>query len=233
MNATPTTVRASWPAKSRQAAAACGILGPILLAIYFGAPAVSGWPYAGASPDELVRFADAHAWLFYAGAWLQVTGTLLSIVFYIALLSAGRAQETFWGYVLLIAAGSVLTLVVVEAAFLVAVPVAAAGGDKATVATGFALSNGIFARVFPLAPASASYVALGAVVLRSAVLPRSFGQAAIALGVAFEAAGLAAVLTNVAVFAAVALSVLQTLWILAAALAFAFGPDTQRVSASN
>jgi hypothetical protein len=44
-----------------------GIAGPLLLMIYFVAPAVSGWPYAGASPDDLIRYARAHELLFYAG----------------------------------------------------------------------------------------------------------------------------------------------------------------------
>src|ERR1700730_6581452 len=60
-----------------------------------------------------------------------------------------------------------LAVVLVEAAFLIAVPVAA------TVATAFALSKGVFARIFPLAPASGSYLGLGAVLLTSRVLPRA------------------------------------------------------------
>jgi hypothetical protein len=47
-------------------------------------------------------------------------------------------------------------VVVIEAALLEAVPMAAANGDQAIVATAFALSNGVFARIFPLAPAPAA-----------------------------------------------------------------------------
>jgi hypothetical protein len=50
----------------------------------------------------------------------------------------------------------------------------------------FALSNGVFARVFPLAPASAAYVGLGAVILGSGVLHRTFGYVAVGLGLANE-----------------------------------------------
>jgi hypothetical protein len=52
------------------------------------------------------------------------------------------------------------------------VPLAAANGDSATAVTTFDLSNGVFARVFPLAPASAAYVGLGVVILGSSVLAR-------------------------------------------------------------
>src|SRR5262245_30214440 len=176
----------------RRAAAACGIVGPVFLVIYYAAPAVVGWPYAGASPERLITFADAHAWLFYAGAWFQVTGTLLSVVFFAALVDAAAALRSFWGSIFLITATSLLAVVLVEAALLVAVPVAAQAGDKATVATGFALSNGVFARVFPLAPASGTYFALGAVLLRSDVLAKIFGQVALGLGIAFELAGMLA-----------------------------------------
>lgn len=204
---------------TRTAAAACGILGPVFLVIYFAAPAAASWPYAGASPERLIAYAAANAWLFYAGAWFQATGTLLSVIFFLALADAARALPTFWGSVLLITAGSLLAVVLVEAAFLVAVPIAAEAGDKATVATSFALSNGVFARVFPLAPASGSYIALGAVLLRTNVLPRTLAQAALGLGVAFELAGLLAIFTSIGLVAAIALSVIQVLWIVASALA--------------
>ena len=209
---------------ARKAAAACGVLGPIFLVIYFGAPALTGWPYAGASADRLTAYANAHAWLFYAGAWFQVTGTVLSLAFYLALLHSAGARSGFWGSVLLLTGGSLLAVVLVEAAFLVAVPIAAAGGDRATVATSFALSNGVFVRVLPLAPASGTFVALGAILLQTRTLPRAFATLAIGLGAAFELAGLLAIVSSVALFALISLSVLQTLWTVAAAIAFSRSP---------
>lgn len=204
----------------RQAAAVCGLLGPVLLVVYFAAPAVTAWPYAGASPHRLLTYAISHAGLFYAGAWFQATGTFLSVVFFLALLQAGGAQSTFWGHLLLVTATSLLAVVLVEAAFLMAVPEAAQAGDESSVATSFALSNGVFARVFPLAPASGSYIALGAVILGSAVLPRGFGLTAIVLGMAFEITGLTAIFSPIGLFGAIGLSVLQVVWIVAAAAAF-------------
>jgi hypothetical protein len=212
----------TWSARNRRVAGACGILGPIFLIVYFGAPAVTGWPYGGASPEKLIEYVTSHSSLFYAGAWFQTTGTLLSIIFYLAVLDAAELRAGFWGHVLLVASASLLSVVLVEAALLVAVPLAAQNGDKATVATSFALSNGVFARVFPLAPASGSYIALGAVVLGSGILPRRFGQIALALGVAFELAGVLAVVSAVGLYAAIGLSVVQVVWILWAAIVFGF-----------
>jgi hypothetical protein len=214
----------------RRAAAASGILGPIFLVIYFAAPAVTGWPYSGASPERLISYATAHAWLFYAGAWFQVTGTLLSLAFYLALLHAPGARAGFWGSFLLLTGGSLLAVVLVEAAFLVAVPIAASAGDKATVATSFALSNGVFVRVFPLAPASGTFIALGAILFERPVLPPVFAAAAIGLGAAFELAGLLAIVSSIGLFALIGLSVIQTLWTVAAAVAFATYATPQAAS---
>jgi hypothetical protein len=56
--------------------ALAGIIGPVLLAAYFTAPALVRWPYAGASPAKLTAYATAHRLLFYGGGWLQATGAL-------------------------------------------------------------------------------------------------------------------------------------------------------------
>lgn len=93
-------------------------------------------------------------------------------------------------------------------------------GDQATVATAFALSHGVFTCVFPLAPASATCIELAMVVLCTGVLATAFGCAAIALGVAFEAAGILAILAPAGVYAVIALSVVQVLWIVAAGVTF-------------
>ncbi len=98
MSGQPAVRASSWLPVSRRVAARCGILGPILLVLYFGAPAFTGWPYAGASPEQVTAYATTHAWLFYAGAWLQVTGTLLSLVFFMGLraVPAPRAAPGAW-----------------------------------------------------------------------------------------------------------------------------------------
>lgn len=211
-------------------AAACGIVGPILLVIYFAAPAFTGWPYSGASPERLIVYATAHAWLFYAGAWLQATGTLLSLAFYLALLRAAGATSGFWGSLLLLTGSSLLAVVLVEAAFLQTVPIAAGAGDKATVAASFALSNGVFVRIFPLAPASGTFVALGAILLGRRIVPDAFAYAAFGLGAAFELAGLLAIVSSSALFAIIGLSVVQTVWTVAAAVAFGSGTWMQSSS---
>jgi hypothetical protein len=204
---------------SRRIAGLCGIAGPIALTVYFAAPAVTNWPYAGASAAHLTAYANTHKTLFFAGAWFQATGTLLSIVFFLAIVQLAGAATRLSGLLVIVASAALLGLVLVEAALLMEVPLAAANGDTATVVTTFDLSNGVFARVFPLAPASAAYVGLGAVILGSSVLHRWFGYVAVGLGLAFEVAGIVALFTIVGLVLAIILSVVQELWIIAAAVA--------------
>ena len=202
----------------RAAAGFCGIAGPAALTVYFAAPAVVGWPYAGASPARLSSFATAHQILFFAGAWFQATGTLLCVIFFLAIVHLAGAVTRLSGLILIVASASLLATVLVEAAFLIAVPIAAVHGDTPAVVTAFDLSNGIFVRVFSLGPASASYLALGSVILESGLLACRFGRLAAAIGIAFALAGLIAVFSSIGVVLIIALSVCQEIWIVAAAV---------------
>jgi len=195
----------------------CGLVGAVLLVAYFAAPALLGWPFAGAPAGTIAAYALAHEALFYGGAWLQGTGTLLCLVFFLSLVRAENAIERVAGLVVVVAGAALMALVLVEGAVMVAVPIAAASGDLATVATTFALSNGVFVRVFPIAPSSATYLALGAVLWPSHVLPRGFAYAALAIGGAFELGGIAAIFAGGAAIALAVLAAVQVLWIVTAA----------------
>jgi hypothetical protein len=203
---------------ARRVGASSGIVGALLLAAYFIAPALLGWPYAGATPATIAAYATTHAALFYAGAWLQVTGTTLCVVFFLSLVLLSAPTAGLADQVAVLGAGLLVATVVVEAAFLVAVPVAAGSGDPATAMTMFTLSNGVFVRVFPLAPASATLIAVGLVLRRSGVLGARLATAALALGAAFEIAGLVAIVSPAGVVGGAILSVGQGLWVVVAAV---------------
>ena len=204
--------------RERTIAAAAGIAGAVLLAMYFLAPAFLAWPYTGASPEAIVAYAGDHAALFFGGAWLQATGTLLSIVLFLALVHLAEAGGSLDGMVAVLGSAVLLATVVIEAAFLVAVPIAAAAGDASTAAVMFALSNGVFLRVFPLAPASATLIALGLVLRRSNLLGPSLATVGLALGIAFEAAGIAAIFSAAALVLVAILSAGQAIWVVAASI---------------
>ena len=199
-----------------------------MLVAYFAAPALLGWPFAGDTAAHLAAYSVSHQGLFYAGAWLQSTGTLLSVVFFLGLVSLAGALNRLAGAVLLLAAAALLAVVLIESAFLVAVPMAASSGDLAAVSTTFNLSNGVFVRVFPFAPSTATYIALGIVLLPSTVLARPFAYAALAIGVAFEAAGVASIFTSWAAIAAAVMGAGQAAWVVAAAAALWRGASGAR-----
>ncbi len=208
------------PERLRRLGAACGIVGPVLLVIYFAVPAMTGWPYAGASPDRLVTYANSHQLLFYAGGWLQATGALLSILFFLVLLRLSGTSARLSGLVLIVGCALLLAVVLIEAALLEAVPMAAAAGDRATVATTFALSNGVFARIFPLAPAPLLFAGVG-YALEPTVLRPGFARSARMVAVLFVIAGIAAIFATVGLIFAIIMSVVQAIWILTAGIALA------------
>lgn len=199
--------------------ALCGIAGTVALTVYFAAPALTAWPYAGASPAQLSSYALHHQTLFYAGAWLQSTGTLLCVVFFLYLVRSTGGPQGLVQTIVIVSATSLLSIVLVESALLVAVPMAASAGDPTTAATTFALSNGVFVRVFPLAPSSATYIALGLALLNSGRLDRGFAYSALIIGAAFELAGIAAIFSAGALIVLAALAAGQALWVAAAAIA--------------
>ena len=211
----------------RTLGALAGIIGPLLLVAYFSAPALVNWPYAGASPGKLVAYATAHRLLFYGGGWLQATGALLSIVFFLVLLQLSGARSSLAGSVALTGCAVLLSVVVIEAALLEAVPIAAANGDQATVATTFALSNGVFARIFPLAPAPLLFAGIGFALSGTSILPRAFTRTALLVAGLFLLAGIAAVFGTAGLILAIVMSVVEAIWIAAAGIALA---RTTRVS---
>jgi hypothetical protein len=205
----------------RLLAALAGITGAILLAGYFITPALSGWPNPADSPGTLAAYATTHRLLFYGGGWLQATGALLSVMFFLVLLQLSRARGTLAGSVTLIGCALLLSVVLIEAALLEAVPMAAANGDHATVATAFALSNGVFARIFPLAPAPMVFAGIGFTLSGTSIVPRVFARAALLIAALFLIAGLAAVFGTPGLILATVMSVAEAIWIPATAIALA------------
>jgi hypothetical protein len=206
--------------RMRRWGAVAGIAGPLLLVAYFATPALIGWPSASATPERLIAFATGHAQLFYAGGWLQVTGALLSVLFFLVLLQLSGARAGLAGAMTLTGAAVLLAVVTIEAVLLEAVPIAASAHDAATVATSFALSNdGVFARIFPLAPASLLFAGIGLALLSAPLLPRVFPRGALLLAGLFVLAGIGAIFGTPGLIFATVLSVLQALWIAAAAVA--------------
>jgi hypothetical protein len=203
-------------------AAAAGIAGPVLVVVYFATPLLVRLPSPGAAPARLIAFATGHAPLFYAAGWLQVTGALLSAAFFLVLLQRSGARHHLAGALTLTGTALLLAVVSVEAVLTEAVPMAAATGDRATVATAFALADdGVFARVIPLAPAPLMFAGIGLALCSTSLLPRVFARSALVIAALFLLSGVAAVLGTPGLVFATVMSVLQAVWIVGAAVALA------------
>ena len=198
-----------------------GITGPVLLTAYFIIPAFISWPSAGESPGKVAAYATAHRLLFYLGGWLQATGALLIVVFLLVLLQRSGARRTLAGAATLIGCAVLLSVVAVEAAMLEAVPIAAANADHATVATGFELASGVFVRIYPLIPAPLVFAGIGFALSGTSILPRVFTWTAVLISGLFLIAGFAAVFGTAGLIFATVMSVVEVVWIPAAAIAFA------------
>jgi hypothetical protein len=81
-----------------------------------------------------------------------------------------------------------------------------------------------FTHIYPLAPAPLTFLALGTILVKSDVLPRVFGYLALVLGSLFEIVGLLGLFTT-PLLTLIPLS-LQSLWLLAAGIAFLVRPET-------
>jgi hypothetical protein len=208
--------------RGRTIVMACGVLGSLMLAAYFAAPLFAGplgrTLYAAHPPTgEVVSTGSRYHELLYVGSWLQGTGALLAVIFFLALVGMASAPGNLAARIVQLGAAVLVALALAEVVFTLTWASAAVNGQIASARTGFDLMAE-FIRVFPIVPAPAVYLPVGVLLLRSSVLPRPFGYLAVGLGVAFVIAGLVGVLVPAAAAATGGLAAIQVIWIIAAAI---------------
>ena len=200
----------------------CGVAGPLMLAAYFTVPLLAS-PLSGvlyAAHPSTVQIVDAgrrYHELLNAGTWLQATGALLAVIFFLALADITAHGRGLAPKIMQLGSAVLLAVVLAEAVFTLSWASTAAGGVAASSRASFDLMS-MFIRVFPVVPAPALYLSAGWLVLGSTALPRAFGRLALALGTAFALTGLIGVFVPAASAATAGLSGLQVLWIIAAAI---------------
>jgi hypothetical protein len=199
---------------TRVLAAVCGILGVIALGVYFGA--APPLPALDASAPQVADVGARYHLLLLLGAWLQATGTLLCVVFFLALVWLAAATTRLAGMLTMVGAATLLAVTAIEGAFTIDWAQAAANGHAATALTSYDVMS-VFVHVFPIAPAPLVYLPLGVVLLHAAVLPRPFAYLALLLGAGFAVVGLSGLFAAAGLTLVVVAS--QSLWFLAAATA--------------
>lgn len=194
-----------------------GILGIVLLGLYFGVGAAIGLaslpPGTGAA--QVLHVATQYHDVWLLGAWLQATGSLLSVIFFLGLVQLAGAATRLSGMLTLLGSAVLLGLVLIEGVFTIDLAQAAADGHQATSISSFDLMT-VFAHIYPIVPAPLIFLALGTILLGSSLLPRIFAYLALALGCLYAVVGLVGLFTS-PILTLVPLG-LQSLWILAAAL---------------
>ena len=197
--------------------ALCGILGTILLGLYFGVGFSTG--LAQLPPDasiaQVVNVATQYYNLWFLGTWLQATGSLLSVVFFIALAHRAGGAARLAGLLTVLGSAVLLAVVLIEGVFTIDLAQAAANGHQVTSLTSFDIMT-VFTYIYPIVPAPVIFLALGTILLGSDLLPRVFGFLAFGLGIAFAVVGLIALFTTPIL--SIAVLSLQALWVLAAAI---------------
>ena len=204
-------------------AALCGIVGVIALGVYFGA--APPLPPLGASLSQVTDVGRRYHDVLFLGAWLQATGTLLCVVFLVALVQMAGAATRLAGLLTVVGAATLLAVAAIEGAFTIDWAQAASNGHEAAAVTSYDVMS-VFVHVFPVAPAPLLYLSLGVVLLDAAVLPRPFAYLALVLGAAFAIVGLSGLFAATVLTLAVVGS--QSLWILAAAVTVLAGAARQR-----
>jgi hypothetical protein len=210
------------PRRSYLLTALCGILGTILLGLYFGIGAAIGLAQLppATTQAQVVHVATAYHDLWYLGAWLQATGSLLSVVFFLALVQQAGGAARLAGVLTLLGSAVLLAVVLIEGVFTIDLAQAAADGHQATALTSFDLMT-VFSHIYPMAPAPLIFLSLGMVLRGSSVLPHAFADLALALGSIYALVGLVGLFTPAAL-TLIPLA-LQALWLVAAAIALLVG----------
>jgi hypothetical protein len=196
----------------RLLAGLCGVLGPVTLVTSF---LINPAPPADATAEQLAAFGVAHHNTIVLGGWLQGMGSLLIVIFALALVHLAGATHRFAGWLTLLSGSAILAVSLVEITFYLADAQAAESRD---VPSGLASENlrKAVQHVFLIAPALC--LPLGVVLLRGGVLPRVFAYSSLALGGTLQVLGLVG-LFNVLQPVIDVLLIGMSLWFVAAAVA--------------
>jgi hypothetical protein len=167
------------------------MVGAIILGISF---AINPAPPAGATTVQLADFASQHYGSIVLGAWMQATGSLLVVLFALALVHFAGASQRYAGWITLLSGSVILMVSLVEVALYLSAVQAAVDGDVTTGLTSAAVIKQV-QHLFLIAPAL--LLPLAFVLLKSGVLPRVFAYTALPIGALLQIGGLLGLLVTI------------------------------------
>lgn len=189
-----------------------GILGPLVLVVSF---VMNPAPPASDTVAQLSQFAIQHHTAIVLGGWLQGIGSLLIVLFAIALVHFSGAAQRISGWITFLSGATILMVSLTEVAFYLAAVQAVEAGDSASALASNNLIKAV-QHVFLIAPAV--LLPLGFVLLSSNVLPRLLAYLGLAMGATLQVFGLLG-LFNVLQPVIDVLLIVQSVWFVAAAIA--------------
>lgn len=169
---------------SRIALALVGLVGVVVLSASF---AINPGPPAGASIPQIVAWGRQHETLIEAGAWMQVVGSFLQLVFILGILYITGAIRRFAGLITASAVVLIMGVSLVESSFYLSAIAGGVSGDLTMLSVSLNLIKAI-QHAYSIIPAPALDACLGVVLLTSTLFAGRFGRALGVLGIAFGVA---------------------------------------------
>jgi len=188
----------------------CGLLGTIALTLYFSAPFT--WmplPPPTATSTEILEFGKKYHVAILIDTWLQQFGTILSVLFALALVHLAQRSMTLAGRLTLLASTVIVSLSLAEGTFVLGSVQSGNNGNTESMLTCFQLTY-VFIHIFLLAPSL--FLMMGFALKGSTILPAFFTGSAVVLGVLFQSLGVVALFDNRLVIAVIGVLMLQNLW---------------------
>jgi hypothetical protein len=219
------------PRRATLVASILGILGVLVLAIYFSQPLPL--PPLNTSLQQLTGFATRYHNAIFIGAWIQGAGTLLVSIFFLDLVARSGAANRLAGLLTVLSTGALWIVGLIEVGESMAVPQSVAVGHPVEASAAFDLTN-TFIHLIPIGPAGAVYLSIGALLLGTRSLPAPFAYAALAIGAAFEIVGFIGLFDpNNQQNTITIILIVQELWVLAAAITSLVGVLGRRAPATR
>jgi hypothetical protein len=210
--------KTSW---TRALAGLCGIAGPVILVASL---AMNPSPPPGLAPTALAAWAEPRAGFIVLDGGMQGFGSLLTVIFALALVRLSGAAHGFMGWLTRFAGGTILMISLIEVTFYLTAAQAIASGDTASDLISDGLDRAV-QHVFLTVPAL--LLPLAVVLLRTRVLARPFAWSGLAIGAGLQVLALAGAFRAMQP-AVDALVILQSAWFVAAGAALALSAPKLR-----
>lgn len=160
------------------------------------------------------------------GGWMQIIGTLLCVLFALALVHMAGATSRLSGVLTLFGTTVLICVGLAE----MTCYIGATSGDETTVRVVSTMIPAL-QHAYPIIAAPMVFWPLGAVILESHILPRTIGYLGLLLGTVFAALGLIGMLQPIQAIVD-ALSAIQGVWWIAAAITLLVGRSPKRATSS-